>query len=392
MSEAPDERFLLGADHPLQRLQQPARNAGLAALGLAAIGAVFSPAQFFQSYLIGYLFWSGIALGALALLMLQHVTGGTWGLVIRRVLESATRTLPLMALLFLPLVFGVGTLYEWADPAHVAHDPILQHKRAYLNVPFFFVRAALYFTAWLTLAHFLNRWSAEQDAGADTGKRLEYLSRGGLLLYTLTMTFASIDWVMSIEPHWFSTIYGMLFIAGQVLSCFGFAIPVVVMIADRPPLSRLITAEQFHDLGKLLLAFVMIWAYFSFSQFLIIWSANLPEETPWYLKRLSGGWQWFGIAAIVVHFGFPFLVLLSRDVKRRGRQLAVVALVVLGMRLLDLFWVIEPAFSPGAFSLHWLDPIAVVGIGGIWFARFIGQLKVRSLLPLRDPQLSLEAA
>jgi hypothetical protein len=386
------ERFSLGPDHPLLRLQRPARVAGLAALGLALLGWLFDSAQFFRSYLTAYLFWCGISLGSLAILMLQHITGGAWGVVIRRTLESATRTLPLLALLFVPLLFGLPQLYEWADPAHVAHDPILQHKSVYLNVPFFLARAVLYFAVWLTLAYFLNRWSAEQDGGADVERRLEYLSRGGLLLFTLTMTFASIDWVMSLEPHWYSTIYGILFIGGQVLSAFAFVIPVVARIAERPPFSSYITADQFHDLGKLLLAFVMLWSYFAFSQFLIIWSGNLPEETPWYLNRLGGGWQWIGIAQIVVHFALPFLVLLSRDLKRNGRLLAGVALGVLGMRFVDLFWLIQPAFSPGAFALHWLDPVALVGVGGLWIAQLIGQLRARPVLPLGEPQLSLEAA
>jgi hypothetical protein len=218
------------------------------------------------------------------------------------------------------------------------------------------------------------------------------VSRGGLLLFTLTMTFASIDWVMSLEPHWYSTIYGILFIGGQVLSAWAFVIPVLVRIAERPPFSAYITADQFHDLGKLLLAFVMIWSYFAFSQFLIIWSGNLPEETPWYLNRLRGGWQWLGGAEIVVHFALPFLVLLSRDLKRNGPMLAAVALGVLFMRFVDLFWMIQPAFSPGAFALHWLDAVTLVGVGGLWLSQLIGQLKTRPVLPLREPQLVLEAA
>jgi hypothetical protein len=386
------ERFYLGPDHPLVKMQGPARIAGLVALVLAVLGAFLDPAQFFRSYLTAYLFWLGIALGSLAILMLQHITGGAWGVVIRRSLEAATRTLPLMALLFLPLLLGVTHLYEWANAEHVAHDSMLQQKSTYLNVPFFVVRAVIYFSVWLILTYFLNRWSAEQDEGADVERRLEYVSRGGLLLFTLTMTFASIDWVMSLEPHWYSTIYGILFIGGQVLSAWAFVIPVLVRIAERPPFSAYITADQFHDLGKLLLAFVMIWSYFAFSQFLIIWSGNLPEETPWYLNRLRGGWQWLGGAEIVVHFALPFLVLLSRDLKRNGPMLAAVALGVLFMRFVDLFWMIQPAFSPGAFALHWLDAVTLVGVGGLWLSQLIGQLKTRPVLPLREPQLVLEAA
>jgi hypothetical protein len=385
-------RFLLEPDHALCRLQRPALLTGAVALALALLAALFSPAQFFRSYLTAYLFWAGIALGSLAILMLQHVTGGTWGAAIRRVLESATRTLPLLLVLFVPLLFGLTHLYEWADAAHVADDPLLQHKSLYLNVPFFLGRAVFYFATWLVLMRLLNRWSVEQDTAATPAveRRLEYLSRGGLLLYSLTMTFASIDWVMSLEPHWYSTIYGILFIGGQVLSAFAFVIPVMVLIADRPPFSEVVSADLFHDLGNLLLAFVMLWAYFAFSQFLIIWSGNLPEEAPWYVARLRGGWQWIGMAEILLHFALPFVVLLSRDLKRRGRLLAVVALGVIAMRFVDLFWLIQPTFSPGAFSLHLLDVLTVVGVGGVWLAVFVRQLANRPVLPLADPQLSLE--
>ena len=398
MSAAEDEslggRFLIAPDHVLLRLQRPALQLGIVALALCAVGWAFSPENFFRAYLTAYLFWCGIALGSMAILMLQHITGGTWGWLIRRVLESATRTLPLLLALFVPLLFGLSYLYEWADPHHVALDPLLQHKRAYLNVPFFLARAAVYFATWLLLQRFLNLWSAEQDASGNPAlaHRLEYLSRGGLLLYSLTMTFASIDWVMSLEPHWFSTIYGILFIGGQVLSAFAFVIPVLALLAARPPLSGVVSAEQFHDLGKLLLAFVMLWSYFAFSQFIIIWSGNLPEETPWYLNRLRGGWEWIGAAEIVLHFALPFMVLLSRDLKRDARRLAAVALLVVVMRFVDLFWLISPAFSPRTFAVHWLDPVTLIGVGGVWLATFVGQLRSRPLIPLRDPEFPLEAS
>jgi hypothetical protein len=383
-------RFALPEDHVLLRLQRPALIAGILALAASAGGVAIDPLQFFRSYLVAYLFWLGISLGSLPILMLQYITGGAWGAVIRRILESATRTLPLLVVLFVPLLFGLTHLYEWARPEAVAHDAVLQHKQLYLNVPFFLLRSALYFATWLVLVWLLNRWSAAQDVTDDPAiaRRLEYLSRGGLLLYTLTMTFASVDWVMSLEPHWFSTIYGILFIGGQVLAAFAFAIPVAALLADRPPLSRVIGAGHFHDLGKLLLAFVMLWAYFSFSQFLIIWSGNLPEESPWYLSRLRGGWEWIGVALIAFHFALPFVVLLSRDIKRDARRLALVACGVIAMRGVDLFWLVTPAFAPAGLQVHWLDVATLVGVGGIWLAAFVWQLRGRPLLPLRDPALA----
>jgi hypothetical protein len=240
--------------------------------------------QLFRSYLIAYLFWFGIALGCLPLLMLHHLVGGAWGFVIRRILEAGTRTLPLMIVLFVPLLLGIHSLYEWSDPEIVARDQILQAKHAYLNVSFFIIRAVVYFAAWIIFAYFLNRWSAEQDATGNPIllRRFQLLSAPGIVVYTLGITFASIDWGMSLEPHWFSTIYGMLFIVGQTLAALAFVIPVAVLLSDSPPASGFMKADVFQDLGNLLLAFVMLWAYISFSQYLIIWAGNLPEEIPWY--------------------------------------------------------------------------------------------------------------
>ncbi len=381
--------YSLAPDHVLHRVQRTSLLVGGAALGLCALDAMISPQQFFRSYLVAYLFWLGIGIGSMAILMIHHIAGGAWGAVIRRLLECATRTLPLMALLFLPLLFGMHSLYEWARPEVVAHDPLLQHKSAYLNIPFFAARAVFYFAVWLTFTTFLNRWSLQQDGSDDpaVARRLEYLSRGGLLAIGLTMSFAAVDWVMSLEPHWYSTIYGILIMGGQILNAMAFVIAVAVLLVDRGPLGKVIGAEQFHDLGKLLLAFVMLWAYFAFSQFLIIWSANLPEEIPWYLSRMRGGWQVVGIAIILFHFVLPFLILLSREVKRRANLLALVALTVMAMRFVDLFWLVTPAFSPAHFTVHWMDAATLVGVGGVWLWVFIWQLQGRSLVAIHDPSL-----
>jgi len=381
----------LQPDHILYRAQRALLGAGVLGLAVAGAGGLVDSVQFFRSYLVAYLFFAGIALGSLGLVSLNHVTGGLWGVVIRRICESAMRTLPLLLVLFLPLLLGLGELYEWARPEAVAHDALLQRKQAYLNTPFFVVRVGIYFAVWLTVSHYLVRWSRQQDVGDDVGRRLQFLGRGALLLYSLTMTFAAVDWAMSLEPHWYSTIYGILIIGGQVLSAFVFVIPVLILVVDREPFTRLVTVEQFHDLGKFMLAFVMLYAYFAFSQYLIIWSGNLPEETPWYLARLAGGWQYVAVAVVLLQFVLPFAILLSRGLKRNARRLAAVALVVLAARLLDLFWLLTPAFSPGRIAIHWMDVAAVCGVGGLWLSFFLWRLRDQPLLPLNDPELPLAA-
>lgn len=382
--------FPYAAPADFSRLQRGALAVGVAALVLCVLGAFFSPAHFLRAYLLGYVFWIGITLGCLAIVMLHHLSGGGWGLIIRRVLESATRTLPLMAVLFLPIAIGVQRLYVWARPEEVTRSPILLHKAPYLNVGFFLMRAGFYFAVWLGMSYLLNKWSREQDQSADPGpmRRLEAVSGPGLVLFGLTVTFASIDWVMSLEPAWFSSIFGILFMGGQALSAIAFVTAITVVLAGSKPMSEIIAPRHLHDLGKLMLAFVMLWAYFAFSQFLIIWSGNLPEETPWYFHRLQSGWKWVGLILILFHFVLPFLLLLSRDLKRNGRRLAIVALVVIVMRLVDLFWLIAPEFSREAFQVHWMDVAAPVGLGGIWVAFFTWQLRQRPLLPLHDPRIA----
>lgn len=371
------------------RARRPALAAGVIGLLGCAAGFFLAPDQFFPSYLFACMYCLGLALGCQAVLMLHHVTGGAWGVPIRRSLEAATRTLPVVALLFLPLLAGLKTLYEWARPEEVAHDPILLHKAAYLNVPFFLARMVLCFAVWMAFMFFLNRWSREQDVAPKKGltRRLQFLSSAGLVAYGLTITFFSIDWVMSLEAHWYSTMYGVIFIAGEALSGFAFIIAVTVMIARYRPLSEFLRREHFHDLGKLMLAFVMFWAYVAFSQYLIMWSGNLPEEIPWYLRRLNGGWGWFGVAMILLHFLLPFLLLLPASANRNPRILVGVAGLILAMRLLDVFWYVRPAGTePGHFSLHVMDLAAPVGVLGLWLFVFLGQLLRRPLLPVNDPE------
>jgi len=363
---------------------------GIVGLAASGAGAFVNPDQFLHSYLLAFLLWLGAALGGLALTMLQHMSGGGWGVVLRRILEAEARTLPWMAVFFVPIALGATRLYPWTDAARVAADHVLTEKAPYLNLPFFYARAVLYFAVWCGLARFLTKWSAEQDAtGApDLPRRMRAMSAVGLVVYALTMTFAAIDWGMSLEPHWFSTMYGFLFIGGQALMGLSVAIVMARRLSLEPPMSGVFNAGHFHDFGKLLFAFTMVWAYLSFSQFLIIWSANLPEEIPWYIHRMHGGWEAIGIGLMLFHFAVPFVVLVNRKSKRNSAILAGMALWMIGMRFLDLFYIIGPEAYPDGLRIHWLDLATVVGVGGVWVALFAANLKSRPLLPLKEPELA----
>ena len=374
----------------LERVSRRALFVAVLAL-LAPVGAALSSGagaeKFFRSYLVGFVFWNGIALGCLAVLGLQYLTGGAWGIAIRRLLEAGTRTLPLMALLFVPLAFGLHHLYEWTHADALAKDALLQKKAVYLNAPFFLGRAALYFLVWLGLAWLLNRLSLTQDATGDRAiaRRLQRAGAGGLLLYALTVTFASIDWVMSLEPHWFSTMYGVIFMVSQALGAMALVIAALVLLSHRKPFADFLTAAHLHDLGKMLFAFVMIWSYVSFSQYLIVWSGNLPEEIPWYLARFKGGWGWIGLVVLLFQFLLPFLLLISRAANRNPRLLVTAAGIVVAVRFVDVAWLILPAFSPAHFRIHWTDLSVPIGIGGLWLSVFSAQLTKRPLLPVGDP-------
>ena len=380
----------------LARLQQRALIVGIIGLAAGILGALVDRDQFFQSWLIGFLFCLGLTLGSLGLLMLQHLSGGQWGMVGRRIFEAASRTLPLVALFFIPILFALPTLFMWARPEVVASDKILQMKEAYLNVPFFMVRAAIYFAFWIVCAWLLTKWSGEQDRGEASLDpagmvRFRTLSAPGLLFLVLTITFAVTDWVMSLDPHWFSTIFGLLFTAGYGLSAFALTIAVLSTIGPVGALAGRLTPRHFHDLGKLLLAFTMLWAYMNFSQFLIIWSGNLPEEIPWFIERLRGGWGVVALVLVVGHFALPFLLLLSQDIKK-GPWLSRVAIFILVMRLVDTIWLVGPTFAHDGFPIHWMDVAIPVGLVGIWMFLFTRNLRGLALMPLNDPFLKKEFA
>jgi hypothetical protein len=360
---------------------------------------MFIPAtrgMIFPAYLVGFIFWFGIALGGTALTMLHHLTGGSWGLVIRRPLEAAALVISPLALLFAPILLGLDVLYPWARP-EAAHDHVISIKASWLNPTAFILRTLFYFAAWMVLAWILSAWSVQQDSTTDRAptRRLQRLSGPGLGLVFLTATFAAVDWLMSLEPDWYSTIYGAMVITGWGLATFSAMVIVVASLRRQQPLADIIRPAKFQDLGNLMLAFTMLWAYTSFMQYLIIWSGNLLEEIPWYLRRSRGGWQAFVTVLIVFHFFAPFLLLLSRDMKRRAKVLRSLAFGVLGVHLVDTIWLVMPALVRDPLSEQIGVPIptvllalvAVAGIGGVYVACFLGNLRKRSLVPLNDPAM-----
>jgi hypothetical protein len=372
----------------LQSLPARLAIAGAVVVAVCVAAGVADKTEFFRSYLIAFLFCIGTTLGSLALLMVQHLTGGRWALVIRRILEAGTRTLPLMAVAALPILVGMKSLYSWSRPGQT--DPAIVAKQFYLNPGFFTARMVFYFAVWFTLAYFLNKWSREEDAGGAglaLWMRLEGFSGIGLVIYGFTVTFASVDWVMSLEPQWYSTIYGMIFMVEQALTALAFAIAILIWLSDRKPLSQVVRPAQFQDLGSFVLTFVMLWAYLEFSQFLIIWGGNLSDEIPWYIRRMEGVWGNVGLLLVILSFFFPFFLLLFRHVKRRTRSLLIVVFIVLLMRLVDMYWMVLPAFGGGNVRLSWMDIALPLGMAAIWFSYFLWQLQRMPILPIHDPRM-----
>jgi len=400
----------------LARIGGIATGIGLVGIIAWVIGAVVSgnaKQTFFQSYLVAYVFWVGISLGCLGFLMIQYLGGAGWGLVIRRPLESASHTLWLMAALFVPILFGLHNIYEWSHGTAGIEDEkvkkLLEHKSAWLNPGAFTVRAVIYFAIWIGLMFLLRKWSQRQDQTPEPNEALTWvqkaqnLSGPGFVIFGLAVTFAGVDWVMSLDAEWFSTIFGLLTLAGQGMLSIAFMIAICFLLSRHEPMAHLLKPKHFHTLGMLQLATVMVWAYFSFSQLLIIWAGNLPEEIPWYLRRFQPGtpWRWIGFALILLQFALPFMLLLSRDLKKRARQLIFVAGLLIFMRLVDLIWIIGPELSrvahpgvgqtdspPASPATYAVYVAAAIGLGGVWLGWFFWQLRQRPLLPPNDPQLA----
>jgi hypothetical protein len=364
---------------------------GVVFLAAAVIAAVVghTPTQFFRSYLLGFAWWVGMSLGCLAVLMMQHVAGGLWGFVIRRPLEAAVRIFPLLAVMFIPVIFAIPHLYVWDHRELVQHYTGLHHISRYLSTPWFVVRAVIYLFAWILLGYLLGRWSAAQDASGDPGlrQRMARLSGPGLVIYGLTVTFASIDWLMSLTPQWSSTVYPFILIAGQILEGLSFSAAILFLLVQHKPMSEVVRENQLHSLGKMMLAFVMLWAYCAYSQLVIIWAGNLPEEISWYLPRLNTGWKYVALTLVVLNFAVPFALLLSRDLKRNARRLARVAILLVLIRYVDLLFWIGPNSLPGfehGIPFQWMDIVVPIGIGGIWMAAFVRALRQRPLLAVHD--------
>jgi len=375
------------------RWQRTSLLVGAAGVLVGIVAFLVDREQFLRSYLFAYLYWTGMGLGCLAILLMHHVVGGKWGMLIRRLCEAGARTLPFMALLLIPILLGITTLYLWARPEAV-HDANIQSKAAYLNVPFFIGRTVFYFAVWFLYSYLLSKWSAAQDrAGLDhlSNERLiakmRALSAPGLVVFTLTTTFAFIDWIMSLEPHWFSTVYGAMFMIGEMLESFAFVIALLIILSKMSPLKEYTTRQHIHDLGNLMFAFMVLWAYLSFSQFLIIWAGNLPEEIPWYISRLRGDWGWVALTIVIFHFAVPFALLLFRGVKRREDRLFRVCLLMILIRLVDVYWITEPAFYGQHLRVHWMDFMTPLAVGGLWLAVFFWRLNSRPLVPVGDPRL-----
>lgn len=363
------------------RWQTRALLIGIVGALLSILGAFLNPPQFFHSYLFAWLFWIGLSLGALVIVMMQYLTGGVWGWSIRRLCEAAFMTLPMMAVLFVPVLLGLHQIYRWSSADALPTQGHL-HKHAYLNPTFFAARSFFYFVVLSTIALLLRRWSVQQDqpGGSKLARPFTSLSAAGLIVYVLCMNFASTDWVMSLDPEWYSTIFVIVFMAGQFLAALSLMTALLAAVSGHAQLRETIPVKAFHDLGNMILAFVVFWIYVSFSQFLVIWSGNLPKEISWYLERNAGGWQWVALVLMIFQFLLPFFLLLSRQAKREKERLAVIALCIVGANVVNTFWLVAPAFHPRQFYLHWLDFAEFIALGGFWFAMFFWFLKRWPLL------------
>jgi hypothetical protein len=376
--------------HSWNRL--PVAGAGIAMLGavLCAVLGFGNPKQFFFSWLVSFLFFLSLTVGALFFVLIQYASQGGWGIVLRRIGETVFATIPVMAALFLPVVLGLRDLYLWSVPGAADRDALLHWKEPYLNVPFFLIRAALYFGAWSFIAMLYYRGSRGQDVTGDplVSARLRRLAGPSIIVLALTTSFASIDWIMSLTPHWYSTMFGVYFFAGAFVGFIALLSVVAVAMRRAGLLDTVISAEHLHDIGKFLFAFTAFWAYIAFSQFFLMWYGNLPEETIWYKARMQGSWLTVSLFLMAGHFGAPFFYLMGRSVKRNGTTLALGGLWLLAMHYLDLYWQVMPTLHPEGLRPSLLDVAALMTVGGCFIAAAGWLMRRQALVPVRDPRLA----
>ena len=370
----------------IARAQLPALVIGIAGVIVAVIGYFGNHAEFFQAWLPAFIFWFLIAAGSLAILMLQYVTGGEWGILVRRPLGAAARTLPLFILFAIPIALGLEHIYVWANHDVVEHDVLLKQKSVYLNPTAWIIRSLVYFALWSLWAWRVRilslRFYKDRSPFVELARRK--WSSAGLLMIVLTLTLASVDWVMSLEPKWYSSMFGIAFTVGAGLSAFAFVTFFLTLLSDNPAMEDILRPNHFRDLGNLMLAFTMLWAYTNFSQFLLVWYGNIKEETPYYVTRMHGGWGVMAAVLILFHFFLPFFMLLMRSIKDRPRTIAVVTIIILAMRFVDIYWLVGPAHHGEHFHFSWITPFAFLGIGGLWLFAFIAQLKGQSIIPIHE--------
>jgi hypothetical protein len=373
----------------VNQVQAVALIVGLVSLGLTAFGAFTQRTQFFYSYLFGYIFWLGLSLGCFLVTMIHTLTGGRWGYPTRRFLEAGYLVLPLMLVLVIPIFFGLRELYPWARPQDLAAEKVLQQRHAYLNTWTYILRTVVFLGLWTWMSLSLRKWSLEQDrtVNAEPTRKARILSGPGIVIYGLLGTFAFIDWVMSLETHWYSTMYAVIIIIGQILVTFAFCVVMLSCFRDEEPWTEVVTRNQYHQLGNLLLAFVMFWTYVQFGQLLIVYSGDKPHEVDWYLHRIAGNWKLVVAALALFHFFLPFFLLLFRAVKKHFTPLTILSAVLFVVHIVAVYWLVMPALHHDGLAVSWLDFTAPLGIGGLWLAYFLSRFKAAPVLPQHDPGL-----
>jgi hypothetical protein len=362
---------------------------GIAGSLILARAAEHGMDHLLETYLVSFAFFLSLALGALFFVLLQHCTRAGWSVVVRRIAEAMAANVWLMAVLAIPIVLGMDHLYHWTDAAAAAHDPLLAGKLGFLNPPFFIVRLIAYFLIWGVMASFLFRTSLAQDESGEPALtiRMERFSAPGMVLFALSLNFAAFDLLMSLDPHWFSTIFGVYYFAAAVVGFLAVMPKILYGLQMRGILKNAVTVEHYHDFGKLLFGFTVFWAYIAFSQYMLIWYGNVPEETEWFLKRQTGEWTTVSLILIFGHFVVPFLLLVSRYIKRRPVLLAVTGGYVAIMCWIDIYWLVIPEFSPGVARFGLLDIFCFLGLNGLFAAAIVLRLRKHAVIAEKDPRL-----